>query len=102
MRIAGKGRPCITEIPLKTAEPRARLRLALLFDGQLICLILGLKALILLFGVQTYLTLRNKPLGSAYDWFSIWNRWDALHYLSIARTGYVLEGAEARNIAFFP
>ena len=32
----------------------------------------------------------------------VWNRWDAPHYLDIARQGYVSTGEESRWIVFYP
>jgi len=39
------------------------------------------------------------PLGPA---LFLWNRWDAPHYLDIARFGYAARGQDALWIAFFP
>src|SRR5436305_400477 len=85
----------------KSAQ-RGSSRLAALFDARLVALMLAIKALVLLFGAQAYVISSNKGLTSAYDWLAIWNRWDAPHYLDIARMGYVAEGVEARWIVFYP
>ncbi len=71
-------------------------------DAQTIGLVLAVKALVLLFGVQAYVVWKDERLGSSYNWLTIWNRWDAPHYLDIARMGYVSEGVEARWIVFYP
>src|SRR5947209_17984214 len=73
-----------------------------MFDARLVRLMLAVKALVLLFGVQAFVVSSNQRLGSFYEWLSIWNRWDAPHYLDIARMGYVSEGVEARWIVFYP
>ena len=36
------------------------------------------------------------------SFFWIWNRWDTVHYLAIAKNGYVATGIEHFSIAFFP
>ncbi|HEX8188597.1 MAG TPA: hypothetical protein VF586_09610, partial [Pyrinomonadaceae bacterium] len=72
------------------------------FDARVVGLVLAVKALLLLYGVQAYVVWKNEWVGSFYGWLSIWNRWDAPHYLDIARTGYVSQGVEARWIVFFP
>lgn len=72
------------------------------FDVRVVGLVLSVKALLFLYGVQAYVVWKNEWLGSFYGWFAIWNRWDAPHYLDIARLGYVSEGTEARWIVFFP
>src|SRR5947209_13620514 len=77
-------------------------RLASLFDARLVGVMLAVKALVLLYGAQAYVVSSNQSLASVYDWLAIWNRWDAPHYLDIARAGYVAEGVEARWIVFYP
>src|ERR1043165_2197582 len=77
-------------------------RFSALFDARLVGVMLVVKALVLLFGAQAFTVASDKRLGSLYEWLSIWNRWDAPHYLDIARVGYVSEGVEARWIVFYP
>jgi hypothetical protein len=76
--------------------------LASLWDGRTAAFVLGVKALVLLFAAQAYAVAKNERLGSFYEWLSIWNRWDAPHYLDIARMGYVKDGVESRWIVFYP
>jgi hypothetical protein len=77
-------------------------RLASLFDARLVALMLAVKALVLFYGAQAYVVYSNQSLASLYDRLAIWNRWDAPHYLDIARAGYVAQGVEARWIVFYP
>jgi hypothetical protein len=79
-----------------------RASLASLWDGRTVAFVLGVKTLVLLFAAQAHVIAKNEWLGSLYDWLSIWNRWDAPHYLDIARMGYVRDGVEARWIVFYP
>src|ERR1044072_1122967 len=72
------------------------------FDARVVGLVLAAKALLILYGAQAYVVWKNEWVGSLYNWLAIWNRWDAPHYLDIARLGYVSEGVEARWIVFFP
>lgn len=72
------------------------------FDARAAGLVLAVKALVLLYGVQAYVVWKNERFGSFYDWLTIWNRWDAPHYLDLARAGYVAGGVEARWIVFYP
>jgi hypothetical protein len=44
-------------------------------------------------------TLGRDPVPPTADFFSVWNRWDTGHYVTIATTGYSLEN---ENTAFFP
>jgi Dolichyl-phosphate-mannose-protein mannosyltransferase len=77
-------------------------RLPAWFDARAAGLVLAVKALLLLYGAQAFVVWKNERLGSFYDWLAIWNRWDAPHYLDIARMGYVSQGVEARWIVFYP
>src|SRR5215207_11371399 len=86
--------------PAKSQERRARL--PAWFDARVAGLVLAVKALLLLYAVQAFVVWKNERVGSFYDWLAIWNRWDAPHYLDIARTGYVAGGVESRWIVFFP
>lgn len=77
-------------------------RLPAWFDARVVGLVLAVKALLLLYGVQAFVVWKNEWVGSFYNWLALWNRWDAPHYLDLARTGYVTEGVESRWIVFFP
>src|ERR1051325_776066 len=67
-----------------------------------LALFVVIKLLILWFGVQAFIVIRNESLPTMHSWLSIWNQWDAPHYLDIARDGYVTTGEERRWIVFFP
>src|ERR687890_1623004 len=85
------------------AQPQEQTaRLPAWFDARVAGLVLAVKALVLLYGVQAFVVWKNERVGPLYNWLAIWNRWDAPHYLDIARTGYVAGGVEARWIVFFP
>ena len=49
---------------------------------------LAIKCLVFLFGAESYRILENKQLPGPHGWLEIWNRWDSLHYLRIAQSGY--------------
>src|SRR5215213_168554 len=72
------------------------------FDARVVGLVLAVKALVLLYGVQAFVVWKNEWVGPFYNWLAIWNRWDAPHYLDLARMGYVSGGVESRWIVFFP
>lgn len=88
--------------PGHEAGPSRGESLATLFDARTVWLVLAVKAVVLLFGAQAYVVSSDQQLESFYDWLAIWNRWDAPHYIDIARAGYVSEGLAARWIVFFP
>lgn len=67
-----------------------------------LALFVVIKLLILWFGIQAFIVIRNESLPTVHSWLSIWDQWDAPHYLDIARDGYVTEGEARRWIVFFP
>jgi hypothetical protein len=72
------------------------------FDRRIVALVLAVKFVVLIYGGQAFTILGDKRTGSLYGWLEIWNRWDAPHYLDLARDGYVSEGLGARWIVFYP
>ena len=70
-------------------------------DRWAVALMLAVKVLVLVFGVQVYTVFQNRRLAAS-EWLTIWNRWDALHYLGIARQGYMSTGEHSIWIVFFP
>ncbi|HEV7893688.1 MAG TPA: glycosyltransferase family 39 protein [Pyrinomonadaceae bacterium] len=87
---------------LSSSRDSRRSSPASLWDGRTAAFVLGVKALVFLFAAQAFAVWKNERAGSVYDWLSLWNRWDAPHYLDIARMGYVKEGVESRWIVFYP
>ena len=71
-------------------------------DWSLIGIILGIKTLVFVFGAASYQALTNKAVGGAHGWLEIWNRWDALHYQSLARDGYQGTGEARFSLVFYP
>jgi len=71
-------------------------------DWSLVWMILAVKGLIFVFGVQSYLTLANKPIATWHGWLDIWNRWDSLRHLRIAQIGYSGIGSDKADIFGFP
>lgn len=61
-------------------------------------MVLGIKALLLTFAVQTVAAQTMAHGG----WLQIWNRWDAVHYLRLAEKGYVAVGDSRVSLVFFP
>jgi hypothetical protein len=86
------------------AERAARLaaRLRAWPGWRAAALVLAVKALLLVYGAQAFVLWQNERLGSFYDWLAVWNRWDAPHYLDLAREGYVSRGVGARWVVFYP
>ena len=68
------------------------------WNWSTVALVLSIKALLFVFAVQGVITLTRRYAG----WKEIWNRWDAVHYLALAKNGYVAEGPERFSIVFFP
>ena len=71
-------------------------------DPSLIGTLLAIKALILIFGVISFVVLENQPIQGHLGWLKIWNRWDALSYQSLAQNGYQATGEARFTLAFLP
>ena len=67
-------------------------------DSETALLILALKGLVLYLAVL--------GIGVLFDqygtWQTLWNRWDATHYLRLAEQGYSAEGERKFSIVFYP
>jgi hypothetical protein len=72
------------------------------FDWSLVWTILAIKGLVLLFGVQAYYALANKPIEHWRGWLEIWNYWDSLRHARLAESGYTNVGIERYDIVGFP
>ena len=57
-------------------------------DRRLIGLTLAVKLGVLVVGALAYTLLAQHQISSVYDALSIWNRWDAPHYLDLIVFGY--------------
>lgn len=68
-------------------------------DGRVVAFVLTMKGLLIVYGVVSFAVLQNQWPGGSLE---LWNRWDAPHYLDIARQGYVSTGVESRWIVFYP
>ena len=68
------------------------------WDWSTIALVLGIKVLLLSFGVQAAASLSmHHP-----SWLEIWRQWDATNYLRIAEHGYSAAGDNGVLLVFFP
>src|SRR2546421_607768 len=84
---------------------RARDRVPLFIrrlDWKLIGTILAIKALFYWYGTQAYQVLTNSSIGSFKNWLALWNRWDAVHYVTLAENGYQATGEARFLIVFYP
>ena len=83
--------------PAPLPAPPARLRWSRA-DTETALLVLILKALVL--GVAVL------SVGTLFDqtgtWQTLWNRWDATHYLKLAENGYTAKGEGRYSIVFYP
>ena len=86
----------------QNASAPAQARPAAWLDARTAALVLAVKALVLVFGVQAFVLLQNERPGSLYAWLSLWNRWDAPHYLEVAEFGYRMTGDSRYRLVLFP
>ena len=80
----------------------ARLRAGWRFEWSVVAALLVLKLSLFWFAAHAYVVVTDEPTGSFRGMLAIWNRWDAPHYLDIARHGYVSTGEERLWIVFYP
>lgn len=67
-------------------------------DSETVLLVLVLKGLVLFLAALSVQTLFDQ-----YEtWHTLWNRWDASHYLTLAEDGYVATGEGQFSIVFYP
>lgn len=67
-------------------------------DRETALLVIALKALVLVIATLSVGTL----FDSKDSWSTLWNRWDASHYLRLAEQGYTAVGEGQFSIVFYP
>jgi hypothetical protein len=65
-------------------------------------MMLAIKALVLLYGSQSYQVLADRGVDGLYDRLELWNRWDALNYQKLAIQGYSAVGDMRPTMVFYP
>lgn len=71
-------------------------------NARLVGMMLAIKAVCMLFAVQSFHVWADKPVGGWRDWLEIWNRWDAVSYLKLAEFGYSATGEMRPMMVFYP
>lgn len=71
-------------------------------ERELIGIILAVKALLFLFASWAYQISNNQPFAGLMQRLKIWDRWDAPHYLDLARNGYQAADEERFRLVFYP
>ena len=84
---------CETPTPLRPT----RLRWSAA-DSETALLVLVLKGLVLILAALSVQTLFDQ----SESWHTLWNRWDASHYLTLAENGYTATGDGRFSIVFYP
>jgi 4-amino-4-deoxy-L-arabinose transferase-like glycosyltransferase len=72
------------------------------FSPTAIATVLIAKSMIFLLGWQAHQLFVAEKIDGLYRFLEIWNRWDATHYLNIARFGYTADGEHRFLIVYFP
>ncbi|HUS09427.1 MAG TPA: glycosyltransferase family 39 protein [Pyrinomonadaceae bacterium] len=67
-----------------------------------LAMVICIKALMFLFGIQSYQVLQNQRVAGLRGWLEIWNRWDALNYQKLAQFGYGATGELRPLLVFYP
>jgi Gpi18-like mannosyltransferase len=69
---------------------------------RMLAIVVSIKAVLFLFGVQSYQVLQNQRVVGVRGWLEIWNRWDALNYQKLAQFGYSATGELQPLLVFYP
>ena len=57
-------------------------------DWLVIAWAMGLKILLFVLGAKALMIVDDKRVQGLYAWLELWKRWDTLHYLQVAQSGY--------------
>ena len=87
----------MTDATTPTGPRPARLRWSSA-DSETTLLVLVLKGLVLVLAALSVQTLFDQK----ESWHTLWNRWDASHYLTLAENGYAATGEGQFSIVFYP
>lgn len=71
-------------------------------DWKLVGTMVGIKVLFYFYGTEAYQVLKDASIGSFRSWLTLWNRWDAVHYVALAENGYQSTGDAKFLIVFYP
>lgn len=94
--------PLVAETATHKFDPASTTVRPRLIDWQCVALVLVIKLLVLTFGVLSYQLQSNSPAVGVRDWLNVWNRWDAVHYQTIALQGYLATSDGRLFLPFFP
>jgi mannosyltransferase PIG-V len=83
------------------AKPSAKVGLRA-DERRLVAMMLAIKALVFLYGGQSYQVLADQRIDGVYGWLELWNRWDALNYQKLAVQGYSAVGDMRPTMVFYP
>ena len=71
-------------------------------DFRLIGMMLAVKAVCMVFAVQSFHVWADQPTKGWRAWLEVWNRWDAVNYLKLAEFGYQATGEMRPLMVFYP
>lgn len=84
----------------ETAEPAV---LGLRYrEWRSLAIVISIKALLFLFGGQSYQVLQDQRVSGLRGWLELWNRWDSLNYQKLAQFGYSAAGELQPLLVFYP
>ncbi len=83
------------------SEPAAKLGIQS-DETRLVAKMLAIKALVFLYGGQSFQALADQRIDGVYGWLELWNRWDALNYQKLAVQGYSAVGDMRPTMVFYP
>lgn len=90
------------KIPPAKSESKREAGVLKKIDWQIVSIVIGIKAMILLYGAVAYQLLFNERVKSWHGLLEMWNRWDALRHVRIAEVGYTNVGDARADLVGFP
>ena len=71
-------------------------------DLEVLSVAICIKALLFLFGMQSYQVLQDERVSGLHGALEIWNRWDSINYQKLAQFGYSANGDLKPLLVFYP
>jgi len=92
----------IAETNLEPQESRRLLWGLTRGDLEVLSVAICIKALLFLFGMQSYQVLQDERVSGLHGALEIWNRWDSINYQKLAQFGYSANGDLKPLLVFYP
>ncbi|HEU4388951.1 MAG TPA: hypothetical protein VFV34_14215 [Blastocatellia bacterium] len=91
-------------VETQQVKTSARIERALVSDAdrRTIATVAAIKVVVFVFAAESYQIISNSRLHGFHGWLQTLTRWDTVHFLNLAQTGYTGTGPDRILLAFFP